>query len=84
MMSPLWIGCVFYSDDIGTALSPSSSSTRPVPPCSSSCSSLSGVDGGTGSSDGAGHTLLEEVDEELAEALAARQKTTTTVGKYQP
>ncbi|KAF4755125.1 hypothetical protein FOZ62_025255, partial [Perkinsus olseni] len=60
---------VLHGDDTGTT---PSSPTSPAPQrSSSSCSSsVSGFDGGTGSSDGASHALLEEVDEDLSEALA--------------
>ncbi|KAF4699945.1 hypothetical protein FOZ63_028584, partial [Perkinsus olseni] len=64
-------------DDTGTT---PSSPTSPAPQRSSSCSSsVSGFDGGTGSSDGASHALLEEVDEELSEALATREKAAAVV-----
>ncbi|KAF4705768.1 hypothetical protein FOZ62_027787, partial [Perkinsus olseni] len=68
---------VLYGDDTGTT---PSSPTSPAPQRSSSCSSsVSGFDGGTGSSDGASHALLEEVDEELSEALATLEKAAAVV-----
>ncbi|KAF4662244.1 hypothetical protein FOZ61_002629 [Perkinsus olseni] len=68
---------VLHGDDTGTT---PSSPTSPGPQRSSSCSSsVSGFDGGTGSSDGASHALLEEVDEELSESLATLEKAAAVV-----